>query len=218
MRNSENPLRLRWSRSPRWPWPAPGSPRPSRAASESAAASGEPAQPSADTTYYDYSFGARDLQLGNAGEDVKTLNWVLRGLALGTPYSGAFQSRHRRRRARLPGLGRRRRRRRRPPVAPARQLAARMLNQNASWYGPGFWGNTTACGQTLTKKMVGVAHKKLPCGTRVVFAYKGRWARAKVIDRGPFIAGRKWDLTEQLAKRLDTIPVGTATVKAVVAP
>ena len=83
---------------------------------------------------------------------------------------------------------------------------------------PGFCGNTTACGQTLTKKTVGVAHKKLPCGTRVVFAYKGRWARAKVIDRGPYVAGRKWDLTERLARRLDTIPVGTATVKAVVAP
>lgn len=178
---------------------------------------GEPAQPSADTTYYDYWFGARDLQLGNAGEDVKTLNWVLRGLALSTPYSGAFQS---------PTDGAVRDFQSSVGVtddgvvrqSTRKNLAARMLNQDASWYGPGFWGNTTACGQTLTKKMVGVAHKKLPCGTRVVFAYKGRWARAKVIDRGPLIAGRKWDLTEQLAKRLDTIPVGTATVKAVVAP
>ena len=44
-----------------------------------------------------------------------------------------------------------------------KKLSARMLTQHASWYGPGFFGNTTACGQTLTKKTVGVAHKKLPC-------------------------------------------------------
>ncbi len=179
---------------------------------------GETAQPSADTAYYDYWFGARELRMGNAGEDVKTLNWVLRGLALGTPLQRRLPIAHRWRRARLPDLCRAS-----PTTASCGQstrkkLAARMLDQNASWYGPGFWGNTTACGQTLTKKMVGVAHKKLPCGTRVVFAYEGRWARAKVIDRGPFITGRKWDLTERLAKRLGTIPVGTATVKAVVAP
>lgn len=175
------------------------------------------AQPSADPTYYDYWFGARDLRLGNAGEDVKTLNWVLRGLALGTPYSGAFQSstegavRDFQASVGIASDG--------VVRQPTRKkLASRMLNQDASWYGPGFWGKTTACGQPLTKKMIGVAHKKLPCGTRVVFAYNGRWARAKVIDRGPFIGRRKWDLTHRLAKRLGTVPVGTATVKALVAP
>ena len=66
--------------------------------------------------------------------------------------------------------------------------------------------------------MVGVAHKKLPCGTRVDFAHEGRWARAKVIDRGPYITGRKWDLTQRLAERLGTIAAGTVAVKAVVAP
>jgi peptidoglycan hydrolase-like protein with peptidoglycan-binding domain len=171
----------------------------------------------ADTTYYDYWFGARDLQLGNAGEDVKTLNWVLRGLALGTPYSGNFVDqtdgavRNFQASVGVPSDGVVR-------TSTRKKLSARMLTQHASWYGPGFFGNTTACGQTLTKKTVGVAHKKLPCGTRVVFAYEGRWARAKVIDRGPFIHGRTWDLTQRLAKRLGTIPAGTADVKAVVAP
>ena len=46
----------------------------------------------------------------------------------------------------------------------------------------------------------------------------GRWVRAKVIDRGPYIAGRNWDLTEALAAQLGTIPVGTAKVKTAVAP
>jgi rare lipoprotein A len=97
-------------------------------------------------------------------------------------------------------------------------MAARMRNQMASWYGPGFYGNRTACGKKLRKTTVGVAHKKLPCGTRVTFAFQGRWVRAKVIDRGPYIKGRKWDLTAALAARLGTTAVGTATVKAAVAP
>ncbi len=37
----------------------------------------------------------------------------------------------------------------------------------SSWYGPGLYGNTTACGQTLRPDTVGVAHKTLPCGTKV---------------------------------------------------
>jgi len=66
----------------------------------------------------------------------------------------------------------------------------------ASYYGPGFFGNQTACGQTLREDTVGVAHKTLPCGTRVRFHYRGRTLRVEVIDRGPFIEGRRWDLTE----------------------
>jgi rare lipoprotein A (peptidoglycan hydrolase) len=172
---------------------------------------------SADSTYYPYWLGARDLGFGMAGEDVMTLNWVLRGLALGTPIDGAFQA---------PTEGAVRSLQASAGVASngivgrstRKAIATRMLNQNASYYGPGFFGNQTACGLTLTKKTIGVAHKKLPCGTKVVFAYNGRWARAKVIDRGPYISGRKWDLTQQLARRLGTITAGTAMVKAAVAP
>ena len=35
-------------------------------------------------------------------------------------------------------------------------------DSNISWYGPGLYGNGTACGQTLTKTLVGVAHRTLP--------------------------------------------------------
>jgi rare lipoprotein A (peptidoglycan hydrolase) len=174
-------------------------------------------QPAADGTYYPYWFGARDLRMGMAGEDVKTLNWLLRGFALGTPFHGSFQSSTDsavRRLQASAGLSR-------DGIvrgSTRKQIASRMPGQMASWYGPGFFGNRTACGQRFTPKTVGVAHKTLPCGTRVVFAYKGRWARAKVIDRGPYIGGRTWDLSRRLAKRLGTIPAGTAMVKAVVAP
>ena len=65
----------------------------------------------------------------------------------------------------------------------------------ATWYGPGLYGNRTACGQTLRPGTIGVAHRKLPCGTTVKFAYRGHYLVTKVIDRGPFTQGHAWDLT-----------------------
>jgi hypothetical protein len=75
----------------------------------------------------------------------------------------------------------------------------------SSWYGPGLYGNGTACGQTLTKGLVGVAHKTLPCGTVVEFRNpaNGRVVSAQVVDRGPYVAGRTWDLTNGLCAQLD---------------
>jgi len=55
-----------------------------------------------------------------------------------------------------------------------------------TWYGPGFYGNRTACGQTYTREIIGVAHKTLPCGTMVQFRWNGITATAPVIDRGPY--------------------------------
>lgn len=71
----------------------------------------------------------------------------------------------------------------------------------ATWYGPGFYGNRTACGQTLRTDTQGVAHRSLPCGTKVNVLFKGRTVTVKVIDRGPFTSA-EWDLTEATARRL----------------
>ena len=79
----------------------------------------------------------------------------------------------------------------------------------ASWYGPGFYGNTTACGQTLTPGMLGVANKSLPCGTKVKLRYRGRSVTARVIDRGPYAAGREYDLTAATKQRLGFPDTGT---------
>src|SRR3954447_7194442 len=57
----------------------------------------------------------------------------------------------------------------------------------ASWYGPGLYGRKTACGETLGKKTLGVAHRSLPCGTTVKFLYHGHVLITKVIDRGPYV-------------------------------
>lgn len=76
----------------------------------------------------------------------------------------------------------------------------------ASWYA--LYGNRTACGQTLTAGTLGVAHKTLPCGTKITFRYGGREATVPVIDRGPYAHGREWDLTGATARALGFSGVG----------
>jgi len=79
---------------------------------------------------------------------------------------------------------------------------------HASYYGPGLYGNGVACGGTLTPTTRGVANKSLPCGTKVTLQYGNRTVVARVIDRGPYVAGRDWDLTEQTKKDLGFGGVG----------
>jgi len=72
----------------------------------------------------------------------------------------------------------------------------------ASWYGPGFYGRTTGCGGSLGTSQLGVAHKSLPCGTKVTLRHHGRVVRVPVIDRGPYAGAREYDLTAATAQRL----------------
>lgn len=82
----------------------------------------------------------------------------------------------------------------------------------ASWYGPGLFGNRTACGQTLTPGLRGVAHKSLPCGTKLTVRFRGRSTQATVVDRGPFHAGREFDLTQATARAIGFNQVGRVWV------
>ncbi|MBI2773406.1 MAG: hypothetical protein HYX56_02800 [Chloroflexi bacterium] len=73
----------------------------------------------------------------------------------------------------------------------------------ASWYGPGFFGNKTACGQTYTPEIMGVAHRTLRCGTLLrITSPAGQTVTVAVIDRGPFIAGRSLDLSNATRQAL----------------
>ena len=65
----------------------------------------------------------------------------------------------------------------------------------ASWYGPGLYGGGVACGGTLQPDTLGVANKTLPCGTQVTLRYHRHQVTVPVIDRGPYVAGRDYDLT-----------------------
>ena len=79
----------------------------------------------------------------------------------------------------------------------------------ATWYGPGFYGNRLACGGRLRKGMLGVAHKRLKCGTKVALRYNGRTVIAPVIDRGPYHGSREYDLTRETKERLRFGSTGT---------
>jgi hypothetical protein len=64
------------------------------------------------------------------------------------------------------------------------------------------YGLGLACGGLLGVNQIGVAHKTAPCGTLIDFTYNGRTLQVPVIDRGPYIAGREWDLTGATARAL----------------
>lgn len=85
---------------------------------------------------------------------------------------------------------------------PARRALGR-LNvyrlAGASWYGG---GGGLACGGELTGATLGVANRTLPCGTLVTLRYGARTVRVPVIDRGPYVAGREFDLTEATKRAL----------------
>jgi rare lipoprotein A (peptidoglycan hydrolase) len=74
----------------------------------------------------------------------------------------------------------------------------------ATWFGPGFYGHQTACGQTMSPALVGVASRTLPCGTLVRVGYRGQQLTVPVLDRGPYgHIGAAWDLTAGAARALD---------------
>jgi rare lipoprotein A len=80
--------------------------------------------------------------------------------------------------------------------------AARVPAQVATWYGPGFFGRRTACGGIMRRSTQGVAHRHLPCGTRVTIYYRGLLKTVEVIDRGPYAHRASWDLTQATARDL----------------
>jgi peptidoglycan hydrolase-like protein with peptidoglycan-binding domain len=152
----------------------------------------------------DADFGERKLRLGDCGSDVKTLNWILKskryedGVSTSrefeTPTDDTVRTFQRRAELDTDGIVNKR----------TRKKLVRSMNKDvATWYGPGFFGSKTACGTKLTKRTVGVAHRRLPCGTKVTLAYGGRTLRTRVIDRGPYAHGARWDLTQKAARKLN---------------
>ena len=146
--------------------------------------------------------GSRTLGKGDHGWDVVTLQRVLAmdGFSPGAPDGifGGHTRRAVRRFQRHNGLAADGR------VGPltTHALALGWPVRTASFYGPGLWGNRTACGKVLRRGIRGVAHRSLPCGTRVAVYANGRIAIFPVIDRGPYTSGVSIDLTKAAAARL----------------
>lgn len=98
-----------------------------------------------------------------------------------------------------------------PAVAPAATDGWAVAR--CSWYGPGFYGNSTASGQVLQPDSMFVAHKSLPFGTRIEFRYNGATAIGVVEDRGPYSGGRTFDLGPGLAAALGFSGVGDVSYR-----
>jgi rare lipoprotein A len=82
----------------------------------------------------------------------------------------------------------------------------------ATWYGPGFYGKHTACGQVMSHALLGVAHRTLPCGTPVAVFFGGRTITVPVVDRGPFANGARYDVTSAAAQAVGMTQTSTVGV------
>jgi hypothetical protein len=150
-----------------------------------------------------WTFGSRVLHEGMEGADVRVLNGIVSSKAYGgevgvgrvfeSPTATAVKEFQRRKAIGATGV---------VDEGTATALTRSMRLAGATWYGPGFYGNETACGRVLRTGTIGVAHRTLPCGTKVTFSYHGRYLVVPVIDRGPFARGYDWDLTGAAAQKL----------------
>lgn len=104
------------------------------------------------------------------------------------------------------------------PIAPAPKPAPRVVHSasgQASWYGPGFYGNRTASGEVLRPGTLTAAHRTLPFGTKVLVTNlrNGRTAVVRINDRGPFHGNRVIDLAHGAAHSLGVTASGIAQVR-----
>ena len=60
----------------------------------------------------------------------------------------------------------------------------------------------TTCGQPIGPRTLGVAHPVLPCGVKLFISYGDTVVLTQVVDRGPAVPGRDFDITRPLARRL----------------
>ena len=91
-----------------------------------------------------------------------------------------------------------------------------------SWYGPGFFENRLPCWPWLAAQGLpiqflpdtwGVAHKSLPCGTMVTLTHGANTVTVPVVDRGPYIAGREFDLSPRVKAALGCTDLCTVVMQ-----
>ena len=151
-------------------------------------------------------WGDRELHKDDTGRDAQILNYIMRskhwssGVPMDKTFNGGtegavmeFEQRHS---LAVNGwVGER-------GTVDFTEIRDSITKYKATWYGPGLYGNPLACGGKLHRSTTGVAHRTLPCGTKVLFRSGGKSVKTKVIDRGPFVSGITWDLTEATAEKL----------------
>jgi rare lipoprotein A len=85
----------------------------------------------------------------------------------------------------------------------------------ASWYGPRFHGRLTANGEIYDQMGYTAAHKSLPFGTllKITNPKINKSVVVRINDRGPYIPGRKIDLSKKVAIELDAYNKGVVKLK-----
>ena len=86
----------------------------------------------------------------------------------------------------------------------------------ASWYGYGDGsGKWTASGRPFNPESFGLANRELPFGTlvRITNLENGKSVYAVVLDRGPFVKGRDFDLYPKTMQALGGIKRGVIPVR-----
>ncbi len=106
------------------------------------------------------------------------------------------------------------------PTDPALKPTGTVETGEASWYGPGFDGNSTASGEIFDTTQLTAAHRTLPFGTivRVYSSATARCAFVKINDRGPFIDGRVIDLSRAAADAIGMESVAPVQLEVYAAP
>ncbi|MGD0300493.1 MAG: septal ring lytic transglycosylase RlpA family protein [Bryobacteraceae bacterium] len=99
-----------------------------------------------------------------------------------------------------------------PPIPPSIGSSETGL---ASWYGHPYHGRAAANGEIYDMEKLTAAHRTLPFGTfvRVTNLTNGKTVDVRIIDRGPFVAGRIIDLSHAAAESIEMIGPGVAQVR-----
>lgn len=85
----------------------------------------------------------------------------------------------------------------------------------ASWYGPGYHGKRTACGERFDQDALTAAHGLWPCGTRVkvTLVSTGKSVTVRINDLFPNHKGRLIDVSRGAARAIGLIGPGTGRVR-----
>ncbi|MGH7924035.1 MAG: septal ring lytic transglycosylase RlpA family protein [Candidatus Binatus sp.] len=101
------------------------------------------------------------------------------------------------------------------PVAVPQPTPTPQVIGMASWYGPGFHGRHDATGGIYDQEDMTAASIAFPLGSRVMVTNlaNGRSVEVTITDRGPFVKGRKIDLSHKAARMIGMLDRGTARVR-----
>ena len=101
------------------------------------------------------------------------------------------------------------------PPKPPKTLVVSTSTGEASWYGPGFFGNRTANGEVFRPGTMTAAHRTLPFGTKVKVTNlrNGKETIVRINDRGPFSGHRVIDIAHGAAQHLGLVSSGIAQVR-----